>query len=319
MKKIILFAIILLAVSFINCLAKEEPTIISHEVNSFFDLSTHQERLKSTTNLALPLEEELKILEQLNEFELGRDLLANKGANGYWAAYILIHGPKKQLDHPLENWLVNKAPVMVASQERFKIFQQQIAKYTAKGMTLASIPCGLMDDLLTTNYHGITDLSFVGVDLDSTTLELAEKNAIKHRHQSITTFIKRNAWQLEVNNKYDIITSHALNFYQKNDNKVTDLYKVFFKALKPGGILITSFITPSPISHPDSSWKNCSHEDILKQKAIFYDIVQANWQTRSEQKTREQLEKAGFKILDIIYDSKGIFPTVVAQKVSNRK
>ncbi|CEO17193.1 hypothetical protein RMONA_04035 [Rickettsia monacensis] len=35
---------------------------------------------------------------------------------------------------------------------------------------------------------------------------------------------------------------------------------------------------------------------------------------RTEAETRKQLEKAGFQILEIIYDSQGIFPTVVARK-----
>ena len=34
-------------------------------------------------------------------------------------------------------------------------------------MQLASAPCGLMDDLLTLNYHNVSNIRLTGIDLDS--------------------------------------------------------------------------------------------------------------------------------------------------------
>ncbi len=78
-------------------------------------------------------------------------------------------------------------------------------------------------------------------------------------------------------NGYDIITSNGLNIYQPNDEKLIDLYKKFYQALKPGGILITSFLTPPPSISTESTWKNFDLSDALKQKVLFSDIIQVNW------------------------------------------
>ena len=54
---------------------------------------------------------------------------------------------------------------------------------------------------------------------------------------------------------------------------------------------------------------------MAKQRALFAEIIQVKWNTfRSEALTRSQLETAGFSDLEFIYDSQGMFPTVVAKK-----
>lgn len=64
-----------------------------------------------------------------------------------------------------------------------------------------------------------------------------------------------------------------------------------------------------------STWKNINIENALKQKAIFNDIINVTWQVfRTEAETRKQLDKAGFQILEVIYDFQGIFPTIIAKK-----
>lgn len=299
----------------ISC-AKEEQKIISHETENEFNLSAYQERLRSSSNLALPLEQELEILKQLTEFEFGKFLLARKGLNGYWTAYMIIHGPQKQSKHPLEEWLLSQSPSIKATQERFKIFQHQLEKYTKDNMIIASIPCGLMDDLLSANYHNARNISLAGIDLDEESLIFAQENVAKHNLPYKTSFVKKNAWELNIDSKLDIITSNGLNIYESDDNKVIELYKEFFKALRPGGILITSFLTPPPALSKDSTWRNYSPDDALKQKAIFSDILQVKWQIfRTEAQVHRQLTEAGFKVLEVIYDTQGIFPTIVAQRV----
>ena len=115
--------------------------------------------------------------------------------------------------------------------------------------------------------------------------------------------------------EFDIITSNGLNFYEPDEAKVVELYKSFYGALKKGGVLVTSFLTPPPQMDPNSTWKNYNLADIQKQKAIFRDIMDARWSAmRSEELTRSQLEAAGFKVHEIIYDRQGLFPTVIAEK-----
>ena len=279
------------------------------------NLANHRDHLEKTESLALPLAEELDLLRQLNEFDFGRFLLKNKGINGYWTAYMIIHGPKKDLSHPLEKWILTRAPIVCATQERFKIFQQKLQHYVRSHTTLADIPCGLMDSLLLLNYDQTKDVRLVGIDLDPESIQLAKENSQHHGKAPMVSFKKEDAWNLSAHNEYDVITSNGLNFYEPDDQKVVALYGQFYKALKPKGILITSFLTPPPALSPESTWKKFDTKDLKKQKALFVDIVQAKFQAfRTEAQTRQQFESVGFKVLEVIYDKQGMFPTIIAQK-----
>lgn len=266
-------------------------------------------------NLSMPLHEEMDLLEQLSDFELGRFLLSNKGLNGYWTAYIILHGPKQQNLHPLEAWILHHSPSVKATQERFRIFQKVLQKNLRDNITIASVPCGLMDDLLTLDYSNTHNIRLVGIDLDKKSLDFAQEQS-KQLNISNVRFIQSDAWKLKNNEEFDITTSNGLNIYEPDDEKVIALYRKFYQALKHRGILITSFLTPPPAMSKESSWKNVNPQDALKQKVIFSDIIGVTWQAfRTENKTRLQLEGAGFEVLDVIYDSQGIFPTIVARKI----
>lgn len=255
------------------------------------------------------------MLEEVVEFELGRFLLENKGLNGFWTAYVILHGPQKQNLSPLEDWALNKAPVVKATQERFKIFREHLQSRVKDDAVFASVPCGLMDDLLGLDYTNAPNAKLMGIDLDQNSLDLAAKNAENLDKSAMVNFANRNAWNLGVVDACDVLTSNGLNIYEKDDDKVIELYKQFYKALKTGGTLITSFLTPPPMLSPESSWKNFELQDVLKQKALFADVLQTGWQCfRTERQTLTQLEAAGFKNIQVIYDSQGMFPTVIAEK-----
>ena len=288
--------------------------IITHGEKTSLGADAHERDLGKRENHTLPLEEEKKLLRKLLTFDLGRFLLENKGLNGYWTSYIILHGPQKKDLGSLEDWVLNRAPAVKATRERFFIFQGILQKNLKSHTKITSIPCGVMDDLLHLNYEGKKEIHLVGLDLDQKSLELAKENAQKKGYEN-TSFRKQDAWLLDEKNSYDIITSNGLNIYESDDDKVTKLYQNFNQALKPGGILITSFLTPPPALSKESSWRNYDKGDALKQKAVFGDILQVSWQSfRTEAQTRKQLQKAGFDDIEIIYDSQGMFPTVVARK-----
>jgi ubiquinone/menaquinone biosynthesis C-methylase UbiE len=270
------------------------------------------------------VEEQLKLIDELAKFEFGRFLLVNRGINGFWTRHMVLW-PKQKLDkkfnensiHPLDYWLLSKAPSIQATQERFIIFQKLLQESLKENIILASIPCGMMDDLLTLNYSNIKKVSLIGIDLDKQSLDGAKETADQLGLREKTKFVQANAWELNGSNEYDVITSNGLNIYEKNDDKVVLLYKQFYNALKPGGVLISSFLTPPPVLDPKSPWemKNIDMENLRRQKVIFTYILSAKWQTfRTETKTIEQLKAAGFKDVQIIYDKNKIFPTFKAIK-----
>lgn len=286
--------------------ATVEKGLISHTAVHGLDLEKIKERVQNSQDLVMPIEQELQLLEQLTKFELGKWLLENKGLNGFWTAYLILHAPKEKNLSELEYFMVHEAPVVCATRERFGIFQKQLNKYLQSGMVVASVPCGLMDDLLLLQ---IESLTLYGLDLDENSLQLAKENAVKFGKSA--TFAKANAWELSAyQERFNVITSNGLNIYEPNDDKVIDLYQQFNNALVKGGILITSFLTPPAV------WKNTDAAKLKKQLAIFKDIIGAKWQSfRTENVTKSQLAKAGFEVVEIIYDKQHMFPTVVARKL----
>ena len=194
---------------------------------------------------------------------------------------------KKKILSPLEHWILHHAPVTKSTRERFFIFQDQLQKYLKNDIKMASIPCGLMDDLLSLDYSHIANAELTGIDLDGESLDLAQRNAKNIHNDAIQiAFHQRNAWDLNIIDKFNIIASNGLNIYEPDESKVIALYHEFWKALTTGGILITSFLTPPPALSSESTWKNVNPADALKQKALFVDIIQASWQAFSEQKNK---------------------------------
>jgi SAM-dependent methyltransferase len=299
----------------ISAFASKENIISHNEHNQKIDLGLYESNIKAQNNLTFSFDDTIKMLHQLAEFDLGKFLLSNKGLDGYWTAYVILHGPKQKKLSDLENWMLNDAPAIKATRERFHIFQTQIKKHLNDNMVVASIPCGLMDDYLTLNLSKYNNIKIIGIDLDPSSLEAASKNAQKFSNPNVELY-KKDAWKLGDDSKYDVITSNGLNIYEPNNDKVVALYKNFYDALKPNGVLITSFLTPPPTVSKKSSWKNFNIQDALKQKVIFGDIIQAGWQSfRTEAQTRDQLIAAGFTNIEFEYDQQGMFPTVIAKKI----
>ena len=300
-----------------------KAALISHKDHGF-DLKEARVRVGSQGNIGMLVEEQLALLDQLTKFDLGNFLLKNKGLNGEWTSYVILHGPEKEDLSPLERWFLNEAPVVLATRERYSIFQREIQARLKEGMSLASVPCGVMEDLMTLDFSKLRNISLFGLDLDSESISLAKaketqlKNAGKLPKSMSISFDKIDAWSLGQEGVFDILVSNGLNIYGSDDGRVTDLYRKYHQALKPGGILITSFLTPPPTLNSGSPWKmdQLNPDDLLKQKVLMGDIVGAKWTCfRTEAQTRQQLEEAGFRNIQIIYDTKGLFPTIIAEKI----
>ncbi|MFY0577925.1 SAM-dependent methyltransferase [Cystobacter fuscus] len=297
---------------------------ISHQTTQFNDVALTnalvekiENRLKKAERLLLPLERTLELLHQLKEFELGRFLLHNRGLNGYWTSYIFQHGFGKQPESDLERWLLTKS-LLVQARGRFLRFKQELSQHVREGVHLASIPSGLMDDLLQLDYSGLRDFRLTGVDVDGQSLEFARQNAQRRQLEAHCQFLQRDARQLGIQNEFDAISSNGLNMYEPNPERLIELYRNFHTALKPGGYLLMSFLLPPPAGDFTSKgWEayETAPEDLLLERSLFGDIIQVNYLNfSSEQDTRAQLEKAGFTVERINYSSKQVLPIVIARK-----
>lgn len=304
--------------------------LISHnEYIEDFDNIYNEIKNKITNRGNLPhvsVDRQLNILSQLSEFPFGKFMLANKGWDGYWTNYAVMHPYTGRLTglnsegkkfSDMESFLLDHSPTVLATQQRFKHFKENIQWLISDNSTIASIPCGMMGDLLTLDYSIYENVKLVGIDLDETSLKLAAEYA-EHLNTPVEVdFVLNNAWDLENESEFDVITSNGLNIYEPDDNKVISLYKNFYKALKPDSFILTSTVTPPPQIYDKSCWimENINKEDLLLEQIIFIDIMGVSWtQFRTVEKNTRLLEEAGFKSVEVIYDKAHIFPTFLAKK-----
>lgn len=270
-----------------------------------------KDRLINQERLFLPLSDTLALLQDLVETPIGRFLIKNKGLNGFWTAWVFRDQEPRHSLSPIEDWLLHRSFWSMA-RERYYVFQEMIQSHIKEGMHIASVPCGLMDDLITLQSEFKSSLHFTGIDIDQESIKLAQENAQRHSIAKQCEFFIRDAWQLGFEQAFGLITSNGLNMYVADSDKLTDLYRNFHKALHQDGILITSFIP----SLSETQILSLPQDDLKKEMSIFQDIIQVNYLNFcSESEIRSQLHTAGFEILEVRYNQWGMAPVLVAKKM----
>lgn len=309
----------------------EQNRLLSHNTSSEDMATTVQkiaERIKAEGDKPhVTVQRQLTLLNELAEFDLGRYLLQNKGLNGYWIHYLLMHPRVGQLTGTnnrgeplldLERFMLETTVTAIATQERFEIFLKENQKSVVDGATLASVPSGLLGELLYLDFKGVKNIRLIGIDYDKQTLDDAKGLTTQRGLTHKIDFIQRDAWALNIKDELDLISSNGLNIYEPDDDKVTALYRQFLLALKRGGKLVTSFLTYPPGMSETCEWDmaGLNPQHALLARILFIDIIQANWQCyRTTEQTRMQLSSVGFRDIKFVYDSRRIFPTVTAIKM----
>lgn len=100
-----------------------------------------------------------------------------------------------------------------------------------------------MGELLYLNYSAVRDFRLVGIDIDKDALAGAKALAQSLKLHKNVELLEKDGWRLGLKNEFDLISSNGLNIYEPDTNKVTELYRQFYLALKQGGKLVTSFLT----------------------------------------------------------------------------
>lgn len=286
-----------------------------------------QQGLKNNATLTSEAKQKLSLeAEHLSQTELGRFLIANNGGlSGWWTYYCILGYKQYDITDPVEKFLLEEAPVFIATRERFNHFQTIMRKvidehcYETQPIKIASIPGGMAADLLTLEPRIDLErcrLKFINIDLDGAVLTLSKELASTLECKIPLECRQKDAWALDTENEFDIVTSSGLNPYVPQREKVVALYESFVKALKPGGTLITSALTP-PLSNPLCEWNkaNINMEALARQAGIFAHILQATWANYcTTEDMIARLTEAGIVDIHVIPDSANIFPTFVGRK-----
>ncbi|QRN04898.1 methyltransferase domain-containing protein [Legionella sp. MW5194] len=270
--------------------------------------------------------EQLELLQELQSFDFGRFLLQNQGINGFWTHYMLTHPfhgrltGKNNRGHAfssLEKFILDDSPLMLATQERFTFFLKENQARVRPEATLACIPCGMMGELLHLDFQGISNCRLVGIDYDADTLTHAKQLAVEKGLNQWLVLKQADAWKITVEEEYDLISSNGLSIYEPGTERLLQLYQRFYTALKPGGKLVTSFVTPPPTETHAGEWdlSRINPEHLRLQKLLFTTLIDSKFRCfRTSQETETLLSLAGFSSIQFIYDNARLFPTVTAFK-----
>ncbi|MES2741430.1 MAG: class I SAM-dependent methyltransferase [Pseudomonadota bacterium] len=264
--------------------------------------------------------QQITLLHALAELDVGRFLLRNRGLNAYWTHRVVTYRPgdaEAARMLPLERRLYETLPAVLALRERFHIFLTQLQSLLKPGLTFGSVPGGWMGDLLLLDYEAHPDVRLIGIDLDQQALDGAAALAAQRGLSERLSLRCEDAWNMTLCGELDVLVSHGLNVYEPDDARVQALYAGFFAALKPGGTLVASFLTPPPTVSEQSPWDmaRIDRDALGLQMLLFIRLIDAKWSTyRTHAHTRAQLEAAGFGEIRFIDDRARMFPTVVARK-----
>lgn len=289
--------------------------------NLYCVLSSIKNRIIQRGDLPyVSVKEQLNYIDLLSQFPLGQNLLTTGTIDTFWTDNITSDFPIKKCKNILEDFILNRSPFILAWRELLRTFQKVIQDNLNSDMTLASIPCGSMRELLELDYSGISNFTLLGIDIDNNSLLLAKKLAKAKGLSKHLKIREQDAWQLPYGSEIDLITSCGLNIYVSERKKVLGLYQQFFKALKPNGKLIISFLTFPPDLDKPSEWiiDKIPQQDLLMEKILYKDLIQAKWRNfKTSCEIKSELIEAGFSEINFHYDSMRVFPTIVAVKTNS--
>jgi SAM-dependent methyltransferase len=295
--------------------------IITHRIDNY-NVQEELEKVKARILSGPEPDKKIKVFNQLCEFEYGRWMLINQGLNAYWANYLIYHDEIrkekmiKEPMHSLEKTILN-SPGVLSSKDRAKRNSTILQKLIKDNMTVASIPCAAMNDLLRLNLNGMDNIKLVGIDLDSAAIDLAKENSVKFKKETFCTFKLADAFDLNIENEFDVLHSTGLNMYAKTESELLKLYTNFYKAVKPGGYLVvTSNVAPKD-ENGSFTWSVGLMEmaSLPEQVLIFFDVIQIRQGMYcTKDQIISQLKTVGFTDIQVDFDSRKMFLCFTAKK-----
>ena len=110
-----------------------------------------------------------------------------------------------------------------------------------EGSAVASVPCGLMSEVLLATQEPFTGVDLLAIDLEDDNFNLIREKYSDRLQNNTWHEEKRDALQLDNTERFDLICSIGFTIYIKDDAEVQRLFKRFYAALKQNGKLVTNF------------------------------------------------------------------------------
>ncbi len=124
MKKISILTLVfggMLMMSNANAAAVDGDHLISHRATASLEqlISEARVRIDAYPGAELSKADMLLMLDQLLEHPVGQSVFMGKGLNGQATQFFISGAPSDT--NPIIRWICDKAPVVLATQERFRI------------------------------------------------------------------------------------------------------------------------------------------------------------------------------------------------------
>lgn len=252
-----------------------------------------------------------ELIGELEKFPLGRCLLLHGGIDAKQTDYLIKHDKGQLAEGSLERQIFDM-PIVGAMRERAAHFTEIIQREMMENgvQQLASLPCGYMSDLLDLDFSGLAYFELTGIDISREAIEVAQRRAEAKGLELRTELLLRDAWYVDIKEQFGLLASNGFALYIKERGRVEDFYRICYRALKPGGLLVTSFLTPP------SEWDHSAidGEKMAFQKLLVVDIAQCGLFPWPEREFREMLQRVGFEDIHVHYDTAHLFPTVTAKR-----
>lgn len=264
----------------------------------------------------ISVKKQLEYIDELSQFPLGQSLLEKRTVDTFWTDFITTCPHQKKL-LGLEDFILNRSLFTLAWRELLQNFKKIIQGSLKDNVTVASIPCGAMREVLELDYSSTSNFTLIGVDIELNSLSLAQQLAKEIGLIHNLKLHQKDAWQLPYDSEIDLIASCGLNIYISDRKKVLDLYRQFLTALKPDGKLVVGFLTYPPDEKMPSEWylDKIAPEDLFLEKVLYKDILELKWRNfRTSDEFENELKEAGFSEVTFCYDTLRVFPTVIAKK-----
>ncbi len=293
--------------------------VISHAAR-YPDLSTALSTLHAKIEASSESESDKAglhaLLDDLARAEFWTYLLLNGGLNGDWTDYLINRYQDDPKIAGLERLFT--LPLQTATRERNTQFKTVLQQAIRPGMSIASVPCGLMRDVLSLEFPKDGSVRLDGYDLDDAALTSARALAEAYGLSKQCRFARADAWEVGASapEAYDVCVSNGLNIYVPERERRIALYRSFHAMLKPGGFLIISTLTPPPGAGAAPEW-NMPTIDMagLQVTQRIYGLIQPRWSTFvGTADMRNDLEEAGFGRIEVKPDSANMMPTLIAYR-----
>ncbi len=155
-----------------------------------------------------PVERQLELLDTVAGSELGAFVMAHGGLDAHWTDVVVTHQSGSARNHA-DILLLERLPATLATRHRYGIFRQLLQAALRPRMTLLSIPCGTLTDLLSLDYRNAPEVHLIGVDIDAQALATARSRALQ---QGLPVDLRQqDAWQGDIAAEADIVVSHGLS------------------------------------------------------------------------------------------------------------